>query len=490
MEHLRQDEKYIRKTVARTVLWTTLVFFLALWGAVTVHARLPGWQADRAERMLLGGDTDGARALAVKLRDEARQQELLTRCDYADAAALLEAGDLAAARELYAACGDYEDAQDKVRLCDYRAAEALLADGGYDAAAEAFAALKGYADAADRARDCRYQKAEALLSAGDKTAAGELFAALGDWRDARERLGQIAVEFTGISDPEAALNAYRGLTPQAWEHLKALADRRESLPRGIVDVGFFHTVGLAADGTVLACGDDSFGQCQVSGWKDVTAVAAGAYHTAALLSDGTVKAAGRNSEGQCAVEKWRGVVRIACGDYATFGVTAGGELLCAGFNKLGEAADWTGLTDLAGGSYNLAVRMDDGSVWAYPRLDGQAKLNGCVSLAVSTGYAVGAMEDGSAVSTAFDLSGWEDVVAVDAGTTAILGLELSGRVRGYFFRDRDRVDLSGYGNVAALAAGGTHHALVFADGSVAVLGNTDAGEGDVSGWRLAVGRLR
>ena len=487
MEHLRQDEKYIRKTVIRTVLWTTLVFFLALWGALTVHARLPGWQAHRAEGLLLEGDTAGARALAVKLRDEALQQELLTRCDYADAAALLEAGDTAAARELYAACGDYEDAPEKVRLCGYKAAEALLADGDYDAAAEAFGALAGYADAADRARDCRYEKAEALLSAGDKAAAGEIFDALGDWRDASDRLGQIAVEFTGIADPEAALNAYRGLTPQAWEHLKALADRRASLPRGIVDVGFFHTVGLAADGTVLACGDDSFGQCDVSGWKDVTAVAAGAYHTAALLSDGTVKAAGRNSEGQCAVEKWRDVVRIACGDYATFGLTSRGELLCAGFNYVGEAADWTGLTDLAGGSYNLAVRVVDGSVWACPRLEGQAKLDGCAALAVSTGYAVGAMEDGSAVSTAFDLSGWEDVVALDAGTTAVLGLELSGRVRGYFFRDRDAVDLSGFENAVALAAGGTHHALVFADGSVAVLGSTDAGQGDVSVWRLAVG---
>ena len=486
MKHLRQDEKYIRKTVMSTVLWTTVVFFLALWCSLTAYALLPEWRADRAVRKLERGDAAGARALAVKVRDEARQQELLTRCDYAEAAELLEAGDAAAARDMYAACGDFEDAPEKVRLCDYRLAEELLAVGDYDAAGDAFTALKGYSDAADRAKDCRYEKALSLFSAGDKTAAGELLDEVGDWRDAPALLRQIAVEFTGISDPEAALNAYRGLTPQAWEHIKALAVRRASLPRGIADAGFYHTVGLAADGTALACGDNSFGQCDVAGWRDVTAVAAGAYHSAALLADGTVKAVGRNSEGQCATEKWRDVVSIACGDYATFGITAGGQLLCAGFNGPGETSDWSGLVAVSGGSYNLAAVSADGSVWAYPRLEGQGKLDGCVSLAVSTGYAAGVMEDGSAVATAFDLGGWKDIVAIDAGTTAILGLDADGRVWGHFFRERDAVDVTGYENVVALAAGGTHHVLVFADGTVKVLGDTGAGEGDVSGWRLAV----
>lgn len=486
MKHLRNDDKAIRKRVIRTMVWTTLVFFLALGACLTVRARLPGWRYERAERLLAAGDADGARAVALRLRDEALQQELLTRCDYARAQALFSAGDTAAAREQYARCGEYADAAEMVRQCDYLLAEALFAAGDYDAAEAAFAALEGYSDAAGRVKDCRYEKALALLEAGDKVAAGDVFAALGDWRDAAGLLRQIAVEFTGISDGEEALNAYRGLTPQVWAHLRALADRRETLPRGIVDVGFAHTVGLAADGTVLACGDDSFGQCGVSGWQNVTAVAAGAYHTAALLADGTVKAAGRNTEGQCATEKWRDVVCIACADYATFGVTAQGKLLWAGFNDIGEAANWTGLTGVFGGSYNLAAVTADGSVWCQPRLAGQERLGGAVSAAVSTGYAVGAMADGTAVSTVFDLDGWEDITALDAGTTAVLGLDLEGRVHAHFFRQRDSLDLSGYENVVALAAGGTHHALVFADGTVTVLGDTSLGQGDVSGWRLKV----
>ena len=35
-----------------------------------------------------------------------------------------------------------------------------------------------------------------------------------------------------------------------------------------------HTVGLKSDGTVTAVGDNNYGQCDVSGWCDIVAVAA------------------------------------------------------------------------------------------------------------------------------------------------------------------------------------------------------------------------
>jgi hypothetical protein len=97
------------------------------------------------------------------------------------------------------------------------------------------------------------------------------------------------------------------------------------------------------------------------------------------------------------------------------------------------------------------------------------------------------MADGTVRATAFELPDWEDIVAVSASPTAALGLDADGRVRGRFFRQRDEIDLSGLDRVAALAAGGTHHAFVFADGTVAVAGDVSHGEGQVSGWVLAVG---
>ena len=65
-----------------------------------------------------------------------------------------------------------------------------------------------------------------------------------------------------------------------------------------------HTVGLRSDGTVVATGYNRDDRCNVSGWKDIVAVAAGDDHTVGLKSDGTVVAAGDNDEGQNEVSDW------------------------------------------------------------------------------------------------------------------------------------------------------------------------------------------
>ena len=63
-------------------------------------------------------------------------------------------------------------------------------------------------------------------------------------------------------------------------------------------------MGLRADGTVVAVGDNSYGQCDVTSWTDIVQVAAGAYHTVGLKADGTVVAVGWNNYGQCNVTGW------------------------------------------------------------------------------------------------------------------------------------------------------------------------------------------
>lgn len=49
--------------------------------------------------------------------------------------------------------------------------------------------------------------------------------------------------------------------------------------RGMVAAGRLHTVALREDGTVLATGDNQFGQCDVETWSDIVTIAAGKYHT-------------------------------------------------------------------------------------------------------------------------------------------------------------------------------------------------------------------
>jgi len=77
--------------------------------------------------------------------------------------------------------------------------------------------------------------------------------------------------------------------------------------RDIVAVaeGDRHTVGLKADGTVVAVGRNDDCQCNTGNWCDIVAIAAGARHTVGLKADGTVVAVGNNQYGQCNTDGWK-----------------------------------------------------------------------------------------------------------------------------------------------------------------------------------------
>lgn len=89
---------------------------------------------------------------------------------------------------------------------------------------------------------------------------------------------------------------------------------------GDICAGRLHTVALKEDGTLLATGDNQFGQCDVADWTDVVAVAAGKYHTVAVRSDGTALATGDRTYGQCDIGDWTDIVAVAAGDSHTVGL--------------------------------------------------------------------------------------------------------------------------------------------------------------------------
>ena len=55
-----------------------------------------------------------------------------------------------------------------------------------------------------------------------------------------------------------------------------------------ISAGNNYVIGVTADGTVKATGNNDYGQCDVTSWTDVIAVSAGTYHTVGLKKDGTV----------------------------------------------------------------------------------------------------------------------------------------------------------------------------------------------------------
>ncbi|KAB2661568.1 MAG: hypothetical protein DVB32_02330, partial [Verrucomicrobia bacterium] len=88
----------------------------------------------------------------------------------------------------------------------------------------------------------------------------------------------------------------------------------------------------APDGTVVAWGDNSYGQTTVpAGLTGVTAIAAGSYHTVRLKSDGTVVAWGWNIFGQTTVPAGlTGVTAIAAGAFHTVALKSDGTVVAWG----------------------------------------------------------------------------------------------------------------------------------------------------------------
>ena len=479
-----REETRVRRAVWKIALVSTAAFFLVL-AAILVGARLAAEnRIRRVEAALCAGDADTAARLIARMDDGEPRRAYETRLDYLTAALAMEAGDYEQAAQLFTALGSYEDAPQRRKEALFRQGEQLLEAGEYDGATELLEEIPGFPGAAELRDRAMYLKADALAAEDRFGESLLLYSALGDYADAGERALELAEVIVGRRDLDAALAAAEGLTPEAIRRREELQALRAALPRGIVAVGFAHTAALKSDGTVLTCGDNTYGQCDTAAWRNVTGLCAGAYHTVALLRDGTVKAAGRATEGQCAVESWTDITAVAAGDYATFGLRADGTVVWCGYNDYSMLSDWTEVTAISGGSYALAGLRADGSA-LFTHESGRSELMRSLTAAdVSVGYSVGLRADGAVVSTGPDLSGWKDILAVSAGPSAVLGLRADGTVAAHFFRAGDELDFSALKNVTALASGGTHYAFVLADGSVTVLGDDSAGQCDTAGWDL------
>ena len=144
-------------------------------------------------------------------------------------------------------------------------------------------------------------------------------------------------------------------------------------PYGVA-TGLFHTVGIKSDGTVVAVGNNEYGQLRVGSWSDIVQVAGGEVHTVGLKSDGTVVAVGSNKHGQLNVGSWRGIVQVAAGGAHTVGLKSDGTVVAVGNNYYDQldVSSWSGIVQVAAGYYHTVGLKSDGTVVAvgYNR-DGQ-----------------------------------------------------------------------------------------------------------------------
>lgn len=171
-----------------------------------------------------------------------------------------------------------------------------------------------------------------------------------------------------------------------------------------IDVGEYHTVALLADGSVRACGSTAFGQCSVSDIKNAVMIAAGDYHTLALLGDGSVKAVGKNTSSQCETSEWKNVIMISAGSLHSVAITSDEKALAVGSRSLGrcDVSLWSGVQSIsAGASHTLAI-LSDGSI-------------------VTCGGVIGAGNYGAIVSG-------EKIIFAEAGNVSSVAVTASGKL--------------------------------------------------------------
>ena len=137
------------------------------------------------------------------------------------------------------------------------------------------------------------------------------------------------------------LRLYGSWLDHEWRFFKRLSNP-EWKDIVAISVGAYHSVGLKADGTVVAAGSNYFGECVVIDWSDIVVISAGGHHTVGLKSDGTVVAVGDNRYGQCDVSNWRDIVAISTGESHTVGLKSDGIVVAVGNNEDGQCdvGDW------------------------------------------------------------------------------------------------------------------------------------------------------
>ena len=388
---------------------------------------------------------------------------------YKKAETLLESGQYEEASAAFEALGDYKDSQQRIEDCktaeieaDYQAANELVEEGRFEEAIAAFQVLGDYKDSAEQIPEVYYKKAQHLYETGDIAHAAMLFGELEDYKDAQFQCAKL------------------------WESIAV---------RDTISAGTYHTVGLKADGTVVAVGRNDDGRCNISGWEDIVAVGAGDFHTVGLKADGTVVAVGRDDEDQCNISGWKDIVAVSTRCRHTVGLKADGTVVAVGMNKYDQCnvSDWKDIVEVSAGEFHTVGLKADGTVVAVgEKSNGQCNVSGWKDIvAVSAGrfHTVGLKADGTVVAVGrnnsgqCNVTGWKGVVAVSAEFSHTVGLKADGTVVAVGQNDDGQCDTSEWEDIVAVSAGAFYTVGLKADGTVVAVGRNNDGECDVGGWK-------
>ena len=264
----------------------------------------------------------------------------------------------------------------------------------------------------------------------------------------------------------------------------------------MVAAGGAHTVGLKSDGTVVAVGDNEYGQSNVGNWTGITQVAAGYYQTLGLKSDGTVVAVGLNNYGQCNVGSWTGITQVAAGAFYTVGLKSDGTVLAVGRNDVGQCnvSSWTGITQVAAQAFQTVGLKSNATVLAVgDNYYGQCNVGSWTGITqVASGYfqTLGLKSDGTVVAVGSNgygqcnVGSWTGITQVAAGYGLTVGLKSGGSVVAVGRNDVGQCNVSSWTGITQVAAGPYWTVGLKSNGTVVAAGENQYGQCNVTDWNL------
>ena len=322
-----------------------------------------------------------------------------------------------------------------------------------------------------------------LLFAGNAKGAAQTN--LMGWGD--NRYGQLGV---GAFDTAAPYSRSAPTAVSGIPNITALAD------------GFYHSVALAADGTVWTWGYNDYGELgvgafdvvapygrnaptQIPHFTGVIAVAAGTNHSLALKSDGSVWAWGWNIFGQLGdgsgvnqnapvkINGLTNVIAIAAGGVHSLALLADGSIMAWGGNSYGELGDgtttnratpllvWSG-TAIACGQYHSLAKHTSGRIYAWG-----SNANGQLGDGTTTSRQTPTPVPGLAGTAFFTAGAFSSFAIENDGTVWGWGWNAYGQIGDGTTTDRlVPARTKNLTNAIAIASGQAHCLALKADGTV------------------------
>jgi len=276
----------------------------------------------------------------------------------------------------------------------------------------------------------------------------------------------------------------------------------------------YHTVAVKYDGTVLAIGNNYYGQCDVFNWNDIVAVYADDVCTLAVTGAGKILVAGYLEETvKNTITLWENIIQVAANNYRIVGLKSDGTVVAVQRENFENwlVCDVSGMNDIVSislGENFIAGLRSDGTISIasnYENIYGSSgympnelgKLRDVIGIYSGYGYTIGlhrngdiniVTENGGApflterhwdiidVVNIYNNSDYQAVALRADGTVSVI----SGQ------KDRQQLAIENWRNLIAISVNPNYTIGLTTAGDLLVTGTSDYGQYDTSGFSNAV----